>query len=139
MTQYERSIDVNRSAEDVFEYLGDINRLPEYFPQITSVEQLEEDKIRTTAHIEPPGQPAQDVEGEAWFPVRTAGQSLEWGSEGPNNYRGELDIDPKDSSSCTLTVRITTDKGDADSSKTASPRRYAESPTPCRTPKPTNA
>lgn len=68
MTQYERSIDVNRSAEDVFEYLGDIIRLPEYFPQITSVEQLEEDKIRTTAHIEPPGQPAQDVEGEAMVP-----------------------------------------------------------------------
>lgn len=115
MTQYERSIEINRSAEDVFEYVGDVQRLPDYFPQITSVEQIEDDKIRTSAHIEPPGQPARDVEGEAWFRVRTAGQSLEWGSEGPNNYKGELDIDPKGPSTCSLTVRITTENGDADS------------------------
>lgn len=115
MTEYERSIDIRRSAEEVFEFVEDIQRLPDYFPQITSVQQLEEDKIRTTAHIEPPGQPARDVQGEAWFRVRTAGQSLEWGSVGPNNYKGELDVDPKDSSSCTLTVRIITDNGDPDS------------------------
>lgn len=115
MTQYERSIEIRRSAQEVFEYVGDVQRLPEYFPQITSVEQLDDDRIRTTAHIEPPGQPARDVEGEAWFRVRNAGQSLEWGSEGPNNYTGELDVDPKDSDSCTLTVRISTDNGDPDS------------------------
>ncbi len=43
--------------------------------------------------------------------MREAGQTLEWGSEGPANYRGELDIDPDGEDSCTLTVRIDTDKG----------------------------
>lgn len=94
----------------MFEYVGDVHRLPEYFPQITSVEELDGDTIRTTAHIEPPEGSPREVSGEAWFRVRTAGQSLEWGSQGPNNYSGELDVDPKDDTSSTVTVRITTDK-----------------------------
>lgn len=114
MTRYEGSTSVRRSADAAFDYLSDISRLPEYFPQITSVEKLDGDTIRTTAHIEPPGKPAQDVEGQAWFRVRRQGQSVEWGSEGENNYRGELDIDPDGTDSCTLTVRIDTDN-DADS------------------------
>lgn len=116
MTQYERSITISRPAQEVFEYVGDVQRLPEYFPQITSVEQLDDDKIRTTAHVEAPGQPPQDYVGEAWFRVREAGQSLEWGSEGPNNYQGELDVEPAGDDSCTLTVRITSDREDAASS-----------------------
>jgi len=114
MTRYEGSTPIQRPADAAFDYLSDVTRLPEYFPQITSVEKLDADTIKTTAHIEPPGQPAQDVEGQVWFRVREAGQSLEWGSEGPNNYRGELDIDPDGEDSCTLTVRIDTDK-EADS------------------------
>ncbi len=110
MPQYEGRMTVARPADAAFDYLSDVTRLPEYFPQITSVEKLDGDTIKTTAHVDPPGRPAEDVEGQAWARVRTDGQCLEWGSKGPNHYRGELDIEPAGEQTCTLTVRIETDK-----------------------------
>lgn len=109
MTTYESTTRINVPARELFAYLSDPANLPDYFPRITSAHRTDGDKVDVTAHIEHDGQ-ARDVEGEAWVKVETADKTLTWGAQGPNNYTGQVDLDPVDDSSCTATVRITTDR-----------------------------
>ena len=116
MGDYERSTTVSVPPARLFEYLADPTNLPAYLPRLTSVRPQGGDKYTVSAHIDPPDGPARDVEGEAWMSVRQAGRTLAWGSEGPNDYRGELDVDPgAEHRSSTLTVRIHTERVEGDS------------------------
>jgi hypothetical protein len=54
------------------------------------------------------------VHGEAWLRVREEGHSLQWGSQGPNDYHGELEVDPADDGGSTLMVRLHTERTEGD-------------------------
>lgn len=45
-------------------------------------------EVHTTSQM-PDG---QQVEGSAWFTVDDQAHRIEWGSEGPNDYRGSLEV-----------------------------------------------
>lgn len=115
MGDYSRSITVGVAPDRVFDYLSDIRNLPRYMPRLTSAEPTEGDTVRVTAQIAPEGEPEHEVENEAWMRVREAGRTIEWGSTGPNDYRGELDVDGgSDAGTSTLTVRLHTERDDDD-------------------------
>lgn len=113
MTTHTSTVRIDVSAEKLWTYLSDVENLPEYLPQMTSARQTGDDTVQVTAQIDPSDQPAQEVEGEAWFTVKEAGKTLTWGSKGPNNYEGQLDIDPAGDSACDLTVRINSERAQA--------------------------
>jgi carbon monoxide dehydrogenase subunit G len=111
MADYERSREIAATADTVFDYLCDIRNLPKYFERMTSAKPGDGETIWTTARIDT-GDGVRDVEGEAWFRVNREAHSIAWGSEGPNDYHGELSVSPKDAGS-TVTVSIhTTRTGD---------------------------
>lgn len=70
--------------------------------------------MEVTARIDPPDDPAQEVRGEAWLLVDEEARKLTWGSEGPNNYSGQLDLAPDGEDACAITVSIQTDNADAE-------------------------
>ncbi|AKT50668.1 SRPBCC family protein [Arsenicicoccus sp. oral taxon 190] len=109
MTTYESTTTIDVPAAELFAYLSDVDNLPTYFPRVTSAKRTEGDKVTVTARIEHDGE-QRDVEGEAWIKVEQADKTLTWGSQGPNNYTGQVDLDPIDDSSCSATVRISTDR-----------------------------
>ena len=53
----------------------------------------------------------QRREGEAWFTTDADDRSLRWGSEGPNDYHGELRVDGS-GESAQVTVRLHTEHGE---------------------------
>jgi len=56
------------------------------------------------------------VQGDAWFRVDRAARTLEWGSEGPSEYSGRLEVRPSGDGS-EVEVRLHTtraDDGDAE-------------------------
>lgn len=111
MGDYEKSTTVNVEPQLLFSYLSDVQNLPHFLPQLTSVTSAGDDRIRVTAHINPPDGPERDVEGEAWVSVKQEGKTLAWGAPGPNDYRGELDVDPGDDQGTSrLTVRLHTER-----------------------------
>lgn len=111
MGDYEESTTVAVSANELFSYLQDVDNLPTYLPRLTSVRPSGEGTYTVTAHIHPEGGEARDVEGEAWMSVKTEGRTLAWGSAGPNDYQGELDVDPgDDDGTARLTVRLHTER-----------------------------
>ncbi len=81
---------VDVAPDALFDYLSDIGNLPDYFTRMTSATRGDGEEIHTTASL-PDG---REVEGDAWFRVDNAAQRIEWGSEGPNDYHGHVDVTP---------------------------------------------
>ena len=93
MASYEQSTEVQARADALFAYLSDNGNLPKYMDQMTSAESAGGGKIRTTAEgdVNHDGT-TEKVEGEGWFRVDDGAKSLTWGSKGPNDYHGQLEV-----------------------------------------------
>src|SRR4051794_5451601 len=90
MTQFERSIDLATDADAAFELLADVRNLPRYFDAITSAEPVDGGHaVHVTAAV---GGAPRD--SDAWFEADQASRTIRWGSEGDNQYHGELTIAP---------------------------------------------
>jgi carbon monoxide dehydrogenase subunit G len=106
MPDYERTETVAARPDALFAYLSDVRNLPKYFARMTSAEPGDGEEVRTTARIDM-GDGPQEVAGEAWFRVDDDGNALAWGSEGENDYSGELDVSP-DGDGARVAVRLHT-------------------------------
>jgi uncharacterized membrane protein len=109
MGDYEQSTTVQAAPDKVFSYLSDIHNLPTYFDRMTSATPGDGDEVRTTALVA-----GQEVEGTAWFTVEEDERMLSWGSEGPNDYHGELEVSASDEEpgASLVTVRLHTTRVD---------------------------
>ena len=107
MGDYQHSQDVSAPASQLFDYLSDIGNLPRYFPAMTSAEPAGGHAVRVVADVH-----GTDREGEAWFRVDAERRHLEWGSEGPNDYHGHLDVDGVGTTSV-VTVFLHTERHDS--------------------------
>jgi uncharacterized protein YndB with AHSA1/START domain len=112
MGTYESTTTVTASPDELFSYLSDIHNLPEYFAAMKSAEPAGEaegevppgaEAVHSVAEVD-----GQRREGEAWFKRDADERSLSWGSEGPNDYHGELQVDG-DGESSRVTVRLHTE------------------------------
>jgi uncharacterized membrane protein len=87
MADFIASTDVAAPADELFDYLSQVENLPNYFERMTSVTDNEDGTISVSADLG-----NRVVEGEAWFEVDRVAQTLSWGSEGPNDYSGQLQV-----------------------------------------------
>lgn len=95
MPDHEMTRTVDAPAEDLFGWLSDVRNLPTFMHRMTRAEPAGGDAVRVTARL-PDG---REVEGEAWFRADGDSRRIEWGSEGPNDYRGWLQVRPRASGS----------------------------------------
>lgn len=108
MGDYEHSQDVDAPADRLFDYLSDVGNLPRYFTAMISAEPAGGEAVRVVANLN-----GTTREGEALFRVDRERQHLEWGSEGPSNYHGHLDV-TGDSSTSAVTVSLHTERTESD-------------------------
>ena len=117
MGDYERSTTVNVPVDDLFEYLSKVENLPTYMDRMTEAHSLAGDEVSVEARVEAGDVGSENgertVRGEAWFRIDADNRKLEWGSEGPHDYRGELEVSGEGSTS-TVTVRLHTEHDDAE-------------------------
>lgn len=106
MATYERTIEIEASAETVFDFVSDVENLPRYFDRMKSAEPADGEAVHVTAQVA-----GHSVEGEAWFRTHADRRRVEWGSEGPSDYAGELDVDGGGPTS-RLTVRLHASHGE---------------------------
>lgn len=107
MGDYEDSTTVEAPAQRLFDYLSDVRNLPKYFSAMTSAEPADGEAVEVTAEVN-----GTTREGEAWFRVNRDERQLEWGSEGPNNYHGHLDV-TGDATSSSVRVFLHTERVDS--------------------------
>jgi uncharacterized membrane protein len=87
MADFLASADVAAPADELFDYLSQVENLPNYFERMTSVTDNEDGTISVSADLG-----NRVVESEAWFEVDRDARTLSWGSEGPNDYSGQLQV-----------------------------------------------
>ncbi|MEO7261727.1 MAG: SRPBCC family protein [Jatrophihabitantaceae bacterium] len=87
MADFLARTDVAAPADELFDYLSQVDNLPHYFDRMTSVTDNEDGTISVSADLGD-----RVVEGEAWLEVDHAAHTLSWGSEGPNDYSGQLQV-----------------------------------------------
>ena len=88
MADFSSTTTVNATDDVLFAFLSDVSNLPRYFARMTSAKPGDGNEVHTTAEL-PDG---SSVEGDAWFEVDASAKHLAWGSEGPSEYRGDLDV-----------------------------------------------
>jgi len=108
MGDYQRSQHVDAPADQLFGYLSEVGNLPRYFAAMTSAEPAGGNAVRVTADLN-----GTTEKGEAWFRVDPERLHLDWGSEGPNDYHGSLDV-TGDGTSSSVTVFLHTERHDSD-------------------------
>ena len=108
MGDYRQTQDVDAPAAQLFDYLADVSNLPNYFSAMTDATPAGDEAVRFVAEVD-----GHTQEGEAWFRVDRERQHLEWGSEGPNDYRGELDVTGDDTTS-TVSLTLHTEHAEGD-------------------------
>src|SRR5919202_2155693 len=115
MADYERTTTIDAPADDLFEYLSKVENLPSYMDRMVSAHNLPGDEVEVEAKVEPgdvgagsgDSNAGQTVGGEAWFRIDADARTLSWGSQGPHDYHGELQV-TGDRASSTVTVRLHT-------------------------------
>jgi uncharacterized membrane protein len=84
---YNHTIAVDCDADQVFAFVSDPENMPRYLP--------------TVHHAHPQGEERVEVEGEAaghpyhsdgWLKLDQGAKRMAWGSDGENQYRGELEV-----------------------------------------------
>jgi hypothetical protein len=115
MGDYERSATVDAPVDDLFEFLSKVENLPRYMDRMTEAHSVTGDEVSVEARIEP-GDDGTDgtddgertVRGQAWFRIDADARRLEWGAEGPHDYRGTLEVSATDAGGSTVTVTLHT-------------------------------
>ena len=117
MGTYESTTTVAAQPDALFSYLSDIHNLPDYFAAMKSAEPAGRAEGDAPAGAEAVHSVAEvdgtRREGEAWFRRDDGGRSISWGSEGPNDYHGELQVDG-DGSTSRVTVRLHTERAEGE-------------------------
>lgn len=115
MTEYVETVDIAVDPQRLFDYLADVGNLPSYMPRLSRAEDAGDGAVTVTATPRLADGSTVEVTGTAWTRVDTPGRTFSWGSVGGRHgYRGSFDIDAAPGGS-QLTVRITSERADADS------------------------
>jgi len=101
MTTYTHSAEADLPADALFGFLADPRNLPTYFSQMTEAEPTGGETVHVEAEVH-----GEHVEGEAWVRPDPTARRLEWGAEGPDDYRGELQVEETDPGRCRITVTL---------------------------------
>lgn len=107
MGDYQHSTAVSTSPSVLFDYLADVHTLPHYFEGMVAAEPAGPGAVTVVAQVE-----GQRREGEAWMELDEQARRMRWGSEGPNQYHGELEVREDDNGHATVTVSLHTERAD---------------------------
>lgn len=104
--QHEHTQYIAAAPDRVFAVLADVNRLPEFVPQMTAARAGDGDAVEVDARYE-----GHEQHGSGWFRTDAATRRIEWGSSS-SDYRGWMQADP-DGDGSRLTLFLATARGDA--------------------------
>ncbi len=110
MHEYEQTGTILTEPDALFEYLSDVENLPDFLPVITDAEQAGDELAVVTADLL-----GEAHQAEGWLRVDGLERRMEWGTaQGP--YHGWLQVDPTETGDASVvTIHVSQDHpSDAD-------------------------
>ncbi len=104
--EHEHTQHIAAPPDQVFAVLGDLDRLPEFVPQMTGAHAGDGDSVTVDARYE-----GHTQHGEGWFRKDEDRRRVEWGSNS-SEYHGWMQVDA-DGDGSRLTLFLATSRGDA--------------------------
>ena len=100
MSEFVASTEINASADEVFAFVTDFNRMPEYMPTLHKATPAGDNRIRMQGQAN--GHP---YDADGWFQTHEMERTMLWGSDGENRYSGHLEV-MNQGDRCILTVAL---------------------------------
>jgi hypothetical protein len=102
MSEHQSSIVIVANPDKVFDFVANINNLPEYLPTVHKASLIADERIRIQGEAA-----GHQYDDRGYFCANRETRKLEWGSDRESNYNGWVKVDQgEDPSSAYLTVHI---------------------------------
>jgi hypothetical protein len=102
MSEYQNSIVIQAHPDKVFDFVADINNLPQYLPTVHNASLVSQERIRVQGLAD-----GHKYDEEGYLRADRETRNLEWGSDGENDYSGWLKVDQgEEPSTARVTVHI---------------------------------
>ena len=110
MPDYEQTGTIHAEPDVLFDYLADVEHLPQYLPIVIEAETAGPDLAVVTADIH-----GDEHHAEGWVRVDGLERRMEWGTP-EGSYQGWLQVEPDDAGpGSVVTIHVTQDhESDAD-------------------------
>jgi Polyketide cyclase / dehydrase and lipid transport len=103
MPEYEETQTVNAAPDVVFDYVSDVDHLPEYIPHMV-LAHATGDRLRVAADVQ-----GRHEEGDAWFRADHDHRRIEWGADDSGRYQGWLQVSGSGQGSL-VTIHLSTER-----------------------------
>jgi uncharacterized membrane protein len=101
MAEHASRIGIDRPAGEVFAFLSDIGHMPSYLPTVHEASSQGDGRVVVAGEAN--GRPYRS---DGWLRLDRAAQRMEWGSDGENDYRGEMRVTPRGDRACEVEVHL---------------------------------
>jgi hypothetical protein len=98
--EYEQSMTIHASADDIFDLVADVRNMPMYLPTTKRAEPQPGDRVLVQGEAE--GHP---YSADGFLRADRDRHTLEWGAD-EHNYAGRLEIQPQGQDASTVTVHL---------------------------------
>lgn len=87
MADYSTDIIVKAPADAVFRFISDVQNMPKYLPTVSAAQKQSADRVAVEGDAN-----GHHYKSDGWFKVDEAGRAVRWGSDGENDYHGEMRV-----------------------------------------------
>lgn len=101
MQSFKQTRSMQASAEEVFDFVTDLDNLPLYLPTVHRATPQGEDRIRIQGEAAGKG-----YDDTGYFQVDRDNRRMEWGSDGDSGYSGWLHVQERDLGTCEVLVEL---------------------------------
>jgi uncharacterized membrane protein len=105
MPDFEHSITLRATAEDVYDFVADVRNMPRYLPTTKHAESQGRDRVRVQGEVQPPGQEMHRYDADGYVRRLADRNRLEWGAD-EGHYSGWLEARDRGEAECEVKVHL---------------------------------
>ncbi len=107
MAEFEHSMTIRASADQVFDFVSDVGNLPKYLPTTKSAQPQGEDRVRVQGEVRPPdgSGPERRYDSDGYLRRMADRNRLEWGAD-EGYYSGWLEANDRGEGQTEVRVHI---------------------------------
>lgn len=100
MPNYTAKAVIQAPADEVFAFVSDVNRMPDYLPTVEEAKPQGAGRVWMRGSVD-----GRQYESDGWLEADARAKAMRWGSDGENRYTGNLQVQDR-GQECYVTVTL---------------------------------